>query len=270
MPHYICTTCGVQYAESEGYPVEICTICADDRQYVKPSGQGWTTLETLRETHHNQFRTLEPNLTGFSTVPGFTIGQRPLFIQTPNGNILWDCITLIDDVTVAVLNSLGGVDAIAISHPHFYDTMVEWSRAFDDAPIYLHKDNEQWVMRPDASIIYWEADTYSPLAGITLIRCGGHFPGSTALHWAEGAEGKGALMTSDTIMVAQDLNRVSFMYSYPNEIPLNRAAIEGIVAAVEPYEFDRLYGGWWEKVVRSDAKNVVKRSAERYLRAISD
>lgn len=270
MPHYICTTCGIQYTESDGYPVEICKICAEDRQYVLPSGQGWTTLDDLRQTHHNEFRTVEPGLTGIATVPGFTIGQRPLLIQTPAGNVLWDCITLVDDVTVAVLNALGGVDAIAISHPHFYDTMVEWSRAFHDAPIYLHRDNEPWVMRPDKSIVYWESETHTLLPGITLIRCGGHFPGSTVLHWADGADGKGVLMTGDTIMVVADTNWVTFMYSYPNDIPLNRTAVQKIVDAVEPYAFDRLYSAWWPKVVQQDAKNVVRRSAERYIRAISD
>ncbi|MBZ0301563.1 MAG: MBL fold metallo-hydrolase [Anaerolineae bacterium] len=269
MPNYICTTCGVQYADSDAYPVEICKICADDRQYVKPSGQQWTTLDALRQAHHNEIRTVEPNLTGIATVPTFTIGQRPLLIQTPNGNVLWDCISLIDDVTIAALNVLGGVDAIAISHPHFYDSMVEWSRAFHDAPIYLHADNEPWVMRPDKSIVYWETETVSLLPGVTLIRCGGHFPGSTVLHWADGAEGRGVLMTGDTIMVVTDTNWVTFMYSYPNTVPLNRAAVERIAAAVEPVAFDRLYGGWWEKVIPSDAKDIVRRSAERYIKAIS-
>ena len=268
MPNYICTTCGVQYAESDGYPVEICTICADDRQYVKPSGQGWTTLDELRQTHHNEIRAVEPNLTGIATVPSFTIGQRPLLVQTSAGNVLWDCNSLIDEVTVAALNTLGGVDAIAVSHPHFYDSMVEWSRAFDDAPIYLHRDNQPWVMRPDKSIVYWETETHALLPGVTLIRCGGHFPGSTVLHWADGAGGKGALLTGDTIMVVADTRWVTFMYSYPNEIPLGRAAVEGIVSAVDPYDFDCLYSGWWDKVVQADAKNAVQRSAERYLRAI--
>lgn len=270
MPNYICTTCGIQYATSEGYPVEICKICADDRQYTRPTGQEWTTLEELRQGHQNEIRPLEPNLTGIATTPQFAIGQRPLLIQTPNGNVLWDCNTLIDEATMTALNALGGVDAIAISHPHFYDAMVEWSMAFNDAPIYLHRDNEQWVMRPDNRIIFWETETYSLLPDITLIRCGGHFPGSTVLHWAGGAEGKGVLMTGDTIYVVADPRWVTFMYSYPNDIPLNRRAVERIVAAVEPYAFDRLYSAWWDRVVQVDAKNAVKRSAERYIRAISD
>jgi hypothetical protein len=262
-------TCGVQYAASDDYPREICTICADDRQYVSAAGQRWTTLDDLRQKHHNELREVEPGLTGLATVPQFAIGQRPLLIQTTSGNVLWDCVTVLDDDTITALNALGGVDAIAISHPHFYDTMVEWSRALDDAPIYIHRDNEPWVMRPDKSIVYWETETHSLLPGVTLIRCDGHFPGSSVLHWADGADGKGVLMTGDTIMVVADTRWVTFMYSYPNQIPLNRTGINRIVNAVEPFEYDRLYSGWWEKVIPTDAKNAVKRSAERYIQAIS-
>lgn len=269
MTHFICMTCGVQYADSATPPAH-CLICEDDRQYMRASGQQWTTLEEIQQRHHNEIRKVEAGLTGIATATGFAIGQRPLLIQTPNGNVLWDCITLLDDTTIAALNALGGVDAIAISHPHFYDTMIEWSRAFGDAPIYLHRDNEPWVMRPDPCIVYFDGETHSLLPDVTLIRCGGHFPGSTVLHWAAGAEGKGVLMTGDTIMVVADPRWVTFMYSYPNTIPLNRRAVERIVAAVEPFAYDRLYSGWWEKVIPSDAKNAVKRSAERYIRAISD
>jgi glyoxylase-like metal-dependent hydrolase (beta-lactamase superfamily II) len=237
---------------------------------VKPSGQQWTALDELRQHHHNEIRPVEPGLTGIVTEPGFAISQRPLLIQTPKGNVLWDCNSLIDMGTVTALNALGGVDAIAISHPHFYDSMVDWSRAFNDAPIYLHRDNEPWVMRPDKRIVYWETETYPLMADIMLIRCGGHFPGSSVLHWAAGADGQGVLMTGDTIMVVADTRWVTFMYSYPNIIPLNRPAVERIVTAVEPFAYDRLYGGWWDKVVPIDAKNAVKRSAERYIRAISD
>ena len=269
MPNFICVTCGVQYAESDAPPAH-CLICEDERQYVREGGQQWTTLDALRQRHHNEIRAVEPGLTGIATVPGFAISQRPLLIQTEQGNVLWDCNSLIDAVTVAALNALGGVQAIAISHPHFDDSMVEWSRAFGDAPIYIHRANEPWVMRPDAHIVFWDTDTYSLWDGITLIRCGGHFPGSTVLHWAAGAENRGVLLTGDTIMVVTDRRWVTFMYSYPNDIPLNRSAVEGIVAAVEPYAFDRLYSAWWEKVIATDAKNAVKRSAERYIRAISD
>ena len=71
------------------------------------------------------------------------------------------------------------------------------------------------------------------------------------------------------MQVAQDRRYVSFMYSYPNMIPLNASAVERIVGAVEPFDFDRIYGGWWDSIVASEAKTAVKRSAERYIKAIS-
>ncbi|HKG55181.1 MAG TPA: hypothetical protein VKB04_13040, partial [Anaerolineales bacterium] len=81
---------------------------------------------------------------------------------------------------------------------------------------------------------------------------------------------RGALLIGDTMQVAQDRRYVSFMYSYPNIIPLNASAIERIVQAVEPYDFDRLYGGWWDLILKNDAKAAVKRSAERYIQAIRE
>jgi hypothetical protein len=34
---------------------------------------------------------------------------------------------------------------------------------------------------------------------------------------------------------------------------------------VRPYRFDRIYGGWWEPILRRDAEQVVERSADRYI-----
>ncbi|MBI5962060.1 MAG: hypothetical protein HY863_01170 [Chloroflexi bacterium] len=124
-------------------------------------------------------------------------------------------------------------------------------------------------MRPDSAFQFWGGETLPLPAGLTLVRCGGHFPGSDVLHWPQGADGRGALLTGDTIQLAQDRRYVSFMYSYPNMIPLNTRAIQRIVRAVEPFEFDRLYGGWWDSIMETDAKAAVKRSAERYIKAIS-
>lgn len=123
-------------------------------------------------------------------------------------------------------------------------------------------------MRPDSTIVYWDGDTHSFGDGLTLVRCGGHFPGSTVLHWAAGADCRGAIFTGDTINVVADRRYVSFLYSYPNQIPLSAAAIKGIVDAVEPFPYDRIYGGWLDAVVPRDAKAGVTFSAERYIRAI--
>lgn len=266
MTHFICTTCGVQFAPTDSAPLN-CPICEDERQYVGWQGQQWTTLPALQTDHRNTIKTVEPNLTGIGTHPGFAIGQRALLVQTPEGNLLWDCISLIDQPTIAAVQALGGVRAIAISHPHFYSSMIEWSRAFD-APIYLHAADRQWVMRPDEAIIFWEGEAKRLWAGMTLIRGGGHFEGSAVLHWPAGADGKGALLTGDTIQVVADRRYVSFMYSFPNLVPLPAHEVQRIVAAVEPYAYDRIYGAWWDRVVKAGAKTTVSHSAGRYIRAL--
>jgi len=263
MEHYICITCGTQYPASTAAPPH-CPICEDDRQYVNQNGQQWTTLAELGRKHTNEFMLIDPGVTAIRTAPDFAIAQQAQLIQTSAGNLLWDCISFLDDATVADVQRRGGIAAIAISHPHFYSSMIEWSRAFD-APIYLHADNRPWVMRPDDAITFWEGDAQELLPSLTLVRCGGHFPGSSALHWADGAGGKGALFPADTINVVADRRYVSFMYSYPNQIPLSASAIRGIVAAVEPYAFDRIYGSWPGSIVAEAAKAAVRRSAERYI-----
>jgi hypothetical protein len=58
------------------------------------------------------------------------------------------------------------------------------------------------------------------------------------------------------------------MYSYPNLIPLPASKVKQIISAVQPFEFDRLYGAWDRRVVLKNAKEIVKRSGERYIKAI--
>ena len=261
----ICLTCGVQFAASDR-PPEHCRVCEDERQYVGWKGQRWTTLAELRAGHHNELRD-DLGVLGIGTEPPFAIGQRALLVTSPGGNLLWDCITLLDDATAEAVRNAGGLRAIAISHPHYYSSMVEWGRAFD-APVLLHEADRQWIMRPDMRLELWSGETKSLWDGMTLIRGGGHFEGGTVLHWPEGAGGRGALLTGDILQVASDRRWVSFMYSFPNYIPLPASEIDRIAAAVEPFEFDRIYGAWWERNVASGAKDAVRRSAERYKRAL--
>jgi glyoxylase-like metal-dependent hydrolase (beta-lactamase superfamily II) len=263
---FICKTCGVQFAETSE-PPPACPVCEDERQYVPPSGQQWTTLAELRRGHRNSFQQQEVNLIGIGTTPAFAIGQRALFVRTPSGNFLWDCISLIDDATVAIISGLGGLAGIAISHPHYYGSMVEWSRAFDDAPIYLHAADREWVMRATNAIDFWEGERKELAPGVTLIRCGGHFPGATVMHWADAADGRGALLSGDVIAVMPN-GGAGFMFSYPNAIPLPAAAVQTIGEAVAPFRFERIYGAFWERVIRTNGSAVVAQSVQRYLRAI--
>lgn len=272
---FICTTCGTGFAHSEA-PLAACPICQDERQYVGAGGQRWTTLDELGRGRDNLFRVVERGpeppgwaLIGIGTTPPFAIGQRALLIRTPQGNVLWDCISLLDETTIALVEALGGIAAIAISHPHFYSSMVEWARSFG-APVHLHAADREWVMRPDPALHFWDGNTLDLMNGVTLIRTGGHFPGGTVLHWASGAEGRGALLSGDLLQVVSDPRFVSFMYSYPNLIPLPAKAVERVAAAVEPFRFDRIYGAWWDRVVPSEGKAAVARSAARYVAALEE
>lgn len=265
---FICTTCGTQFAESEQPPIA-CKICTDERQYVGWRGQQWTTLAELRESHRHVVRLEEAGLYGIGMEPSFAIGQRALLITDPAGNVLWDCIPLIDQGLLEMLRAIGGISAIAVSHPHYYASMIEWSHAFD-CPIYLHSADREWVMRPDAAIEFWDGDTLEISEGLTLVRCGGHFDGGTVLNWSGGAAGKGAILSGDILQVVEDRRWLSFMYSYPNLIPLPASKVQRIVDAVDPFDFDRIYGAWWGKVVRANAKAAVLHSAERYIRAITE
>jgi hypothetical protein len=267
MENFICVQCGTQFSETVKPPLH-CPICEDERQFVRHSGQEWTTLKRVAVDHRNRFEEEAPRLLGIGTEPEFAIGQRALLVHSPAGNLLWDCITLLDDRTIAELDARGGIRAIAISHPHFYSAMIEWSERFD-AQIFLHSADREWVMRKSSRIHFWEGTTLSLWDGLTLVNCGGHFDGGTVLYWPAAANGNGALLTGDIITVVQDRRYVSFMRSYPNLIPLGPAAISQIVNAIEPFSFDQIYGGWWQANVRSEAKAAVARSAKRYLRWIS-
>jgi hypothetical protein len=265
---YICVTCGTQFSPAVR-PPERCPICEDERQFIGLQGQQWATLEDLRTTHRNSLYQESPGVWGIGTEPKFAIGQRSLLIQTSAGNVLWDCISLLDDDTVARVQALGGISAIAISHPHYYSSMVEWSKAFGGVPLYLHEDDRHWVQRPDPCIQFWQGETHELTSEFTLIRIGGHFAGLQVLHRKKDAEGMGMLFTGDLPQVCMDRRWVSFMYSYPNYLPLSAVSVRRIVAALEPFEFGKLFGAWPGFVVHADAKSVVRRSAERYLQALT-
>jgi len=267
MPAFICTACGTQYPPSEAPPPS-CPVCIDERQFIPAAGQSWTTLEALRKTHSNKFRRLAPGLTTIETTPAFGIGQRAILARTPAGNVLWDCIALIDDATVDVLNGLGGVKAIAICHPHYYTTMGEWSRALGGVPIYLHTADRQWVMRADPAIEYWDGNTKTIWPGITLVRLGGHFDGGTVLHWADW-EGRGVVLSGDILQVVPS-GHVSFMWSYPNLMPLSAATVERMAQILEPFAFDAVYGAFSGRgQIDANGKQAVAVSVERYIARLS-
>jgi hypothetical protein len=259
MTEPICVACGTQFPDT-AEPPSACPVCEDPRQYVPPAGQRWTTLTELAADHANAVRD-DGGLTGVGTEPHFAIGQRALLVPYGDSNLLWDCVSLIDDDTVAAVEARGGLAGIAISHPHYYSCMVEWARRFE-CPVHLHAADAEWVMRPDPAIVHWDGETLDLGEGVTLIRGGGHFPGGTMLH--QGTR----LLTGDIIQVIPDRTHVGFMWSYPNLVPLPEAEVRRVAGSVEPFAFESIHGAWWGRVIPSGAKEVVSRSAERYSRAL--
>jgi len=231
---------------------------------VPPRGQTWTTLEALSKSHMNGFHEYDTGIIGIGSQPSFAIGQRALLVRTERGNVLWDCIATLDMATINMIKGLGGLKAIAISHPHFYTTNMEWSRAFD-VPVYMHAADKKWVQNPHAGIKHWEGDTHQLLPDVTLVRCGGHFPGGTILHWAKGAGGKGTVLSGDILAVTMDRKWVSFLRSYPNWIPCSVPEVQAIGRAVAPLQFETLYGHYFDRVLPKGAKGVVEKSVARYI-----
>ena len=179
--------------------------------------------------------------------------------------MLWDMIPLVDSAAVDAVKTRGDVRAIAISHPHYYSGMVEWSEALGGVPILLHEADREWIMRPDPKLELWWGDVKGLGGGLTLLRLGGHYPGGTVLHDANTT----TLLSGDIVMVIPDRRFVSFMWSYPNLIPLPAAEVKRIAAALDPWEFDRILGAWWNRLVPEGASDVVRRSAERYAARVT-
>ena len=261
--HFFCRTCATQFAQSEK-PPQRCPICEDERQYVGPDGQQWTTLEELARDHRCEVRE-DAGYLGVGVAPSFAIGQRLLLAETPEGNVLWDMIPLVDDEAVEAVRSRGEVRAIAISHPHYYSGMVEWSDALGGVPVLLHEADREWIMRPDPKLELWSGDVKELFGGLTLLRLGGHYAGGTVLHDRE----RSTLLSGDIVQVIPDRRWVSFMWSYPNLIPLPGAEVLRIADALEQWPFDRILGAWWDRLVPHDGNGVVRRSAERYAAALA-
>jgi hypothetical protein len=260
---FVCRTCATQFAESSD-PPDRCPICEDERQYVGAGGQEWTTLEELGRGHRCEVRD-DAGYLGIGIEPSVAIGQRMLLAETPEGNVLWDMIPLVDDAAVAAVQARGDVRAIAISHPHYYSGMVEWSDALGGVPILLHEADREWIMRPDPKVELWSGDVRELFGGLTLLRLGGHYPGGAALHDAATS----TLLSGDIVMVIPDRRFVSFMWSYPNLIPLPAGEVQRIAAALEPWSFERILGAWWGRLVPREGSEVVRRSAERYAARVT-
>ncbi|KAF4977205.1 hypothetical protein FZEAL_6233 [Fusarium zealandicum] len=255
----VCETCGTQYPTADRSNVKTCKICDDPRQFVPPSGQSFTTLGALQKTHSNEFIPCvsDPRLVFISSAPRLAIGQRAILVQTPNGNILWDCIPLLDGETIARIEALGGLKAVVISHPHFYSSCVQWARAFR-CPVYLAAEDRQWTTLESAHQVFvTQTETEVEGTGARAIKLGGHFPGSMVLLF------DGLLLIADTLITTAagvgkwdvdatgaarekppGLSSFSFLYSIPNSIPLGVDEMASMWRVLRGYEFRATYGGF--------------------------
>lgn len=266
MTRFICKTCGTQHADTQEPPAH-CAICEDDRQYVGWEGQLWTTHDDLLAEHRIRIEE-EAGLLAIGITPAFAIDQRAFLLPTDAGNILWESQSLVTDEAVERIQALGGIDRIVISHPHFYGSMVEWSDAFGGVPILLHAADHEWIQRPDAAIETWVGDRLQLSDDVTLIRCGGHFVGSTALHWARGPRAGGALFAGDALQVGLDRSTVSFMYSYPNVVPMRTSDVVAMRERLAPYGFEDVFGWTWGRNIVGGGRDAVDASFDRYLAAV--
>jgi len=260
---WICQACGLEHTASTDPPTH-CVVCDDERQYVPPGGQKWTTSELQeKDGTRAMIAEVEPGLHRMTVEPSIGIGHQSLLVQTPAGTILWEPPGFISADAIAAVRALGEVAAITGSHPHLMGAMVSWSHAFNSAPVFVAEADRAWTRRPDPVITHWSGEV-EPVPGIRLIQFGGHFPGSSMLLWPDGADGRGVLLGGDTIMVGPGNDTVSVMRSYPNRIPLPEKAVRQILDRVEPLEYDRIYSPFGN-VIETDAPRVVTESLGRYI-----
>ncbi len=262
MDTLFCSTCGIQFNDAK-YTAGDCPICSDDRQYLPPNGQAWTKAVDLKKRHSNQITRVNDSLYQIITLPKFAIGQRAFLILTPSGNILWDCISLLDDTTVAFINSKGGLKAIAISHPHYYSSMNDWADEFD-CPIYIHQNDEEYIYTKGERVSLWNGTEKELWDSIRIMNIGGHYPGSCILSVPSDSP-EGTILCGDTFFISPSRRHVSVMYSYPNFIPVALSEIERINGIMKPIPFDTLRGAFDNQDITKNAKEVLHTSFDKYI-----
>lgn len=256
-----CVTCGTEYPQ--GYAPEICSICNEERQYVPLDGQKWTVHKKLSDTHKTAIKKVKTGLYELYLRPKFAIGQRAFLVLSKNGNVLWDCIPLLDNETKAFIHQKGGLKAIAFSHPHYYSNMNTWAQEFG-CPILIHQKDKPYIVNPSKAIRLWKGQTKTLRDDLRLIHLGGHFDGAAVL-LLQNQTAEGLLLCSDILQISRDRKFVAMMYSYPNNIPLPLREIRRMEARLKDIPFDTLLGAFRHQFIEKEAKSIVDRSIERYF-----
>ncbi|HVW14601.1 MAG TPA: hypothetical protein VHB54_12275 [Mucilaginibacter sp.] len=258
----ICTTCGTKFPHNERVPA-LCPICNDDRQFIDLKGQSWTNSEDLEKGHAVRIRKISERLHYLTVRPSFAIGQRAFLLLSKGGNILWDCIPLLDEATREFIHSKGGLKAIAFSHPHFYSNMNEWAAEFN-CPIYIHEADKPWIFNYGPNVKLWSGDEKPLWDDLKLVHVGGHFPGSSMLHIASISK-DGAMLCGDSLYISRSLRHTAVMFSYPNNIALLKEDFIAFYEKCSRLKFDTLYGATFEgQDLEGNAYEVFTASMNRY------
>ena len=80
--------------------------------------------------------------------------------------------------------------------------------------------------------------------------------------------GRGALLPGDALQVVSDRRHVTFMYSYPNSIPLRPSYVHGMRQLLDGYAFEDVYGYSRGRNIIGGGRAAVDASFERYLAAV--
>jgi len=195
--------------------------------------------------------------------PVFAIGQRALLILSEQGNVLWDCVPLLDELIIEFIKSKGGLKAIAFSHPHFYSNMNEWAETFN-CPIYIHKNDEEHITVKGPHIRLWDGEEINLWDGMRIICIGGHFAGSSILH-VPFLSKEGTIICGDTLFLSPSKKHFSVVYSSPNRIPLPIAEIQRIKNRLNKIAFDAFYGYHSIQNLDKDVKEILNISLAKYV-----
>jgi glyoxylase-like metal-dependent hydrolase (beta-lactamase superfamily II) len=257
-----CTTCGTQFVDTK-LTSGNCPVCSNDRQHIPAKGQAWTKMEDLQNTYSNLIIRLSDTLYEIKTLPKFAIGQKAFLILSPNGNILWDCISLLNEATIEFIKSKGGLKAIVVSHPHFYSSINDWAETFN-CPIYIHQNDEEFIYTKGSRVTLWKGAEKELWDGIIIKNIGGHFPGSSILI-VPFLSAKGTIFCSDTFFISPNKKHVSVMYSYPNFIPVSLSEIKRINESMINISFDTLIGALENQKISPNAKEILHASFLKYI-----
>jgi hypothetical protein len=257
----ICSTCGTYYP-ADSVP-EQCIICSDERQYIPDTGQSWTKPKDLHRKHSIKLNKLHERLYEIRINPMFAIGQRALLVLSEQGNVLWDCVPMLDELVIEFIKSKGGLKAIAFSHPHYYSNMNDWAEVFN-CPVYIHANDAEHIMVKGPHIQLWQGNELEVGDGMKIFLIGGHFEGSCLLH-VPSLSKKGAILCGDTLFLSASKKHFSVFRSYPNRIPLPSAEMQRVKKRFDEIPFDSFYGYIDTQNLNENVKEIFEESMRRNL-----